>query len=103
MSDGTGNNGGGLTGGTDEIFAFVGNGIPIPLEELDGGICGTRVRTDGGCGRGLSGPLPAACLGAGAAKAREMREARARNLDINSGNERGQIFKVQSGMEKSWR
>ena len=32
--------------------------------------------------KGSSGPLPLACLGDGAANARVIREARARNLDI---------------------
>ena len=37
--------------------------------------------------RRYSGPLPAACLGAGTAKAREIREVRARNLNIIKDNE----------------
>lgn len=43
MSDGRGNGDGdrisGLTGGTDEVSALVGNRVPIPLEELDDYLC----------------------------------------------------------------
>ena len=45
---------GGLTCGTDEGLTFVGNGIPIPLEELDNDVCRRKmVRKDGGCGEAL--------------------------------------------------
>lgn len=28
-----------LTGGTNEVFTFVGNRVPIPLEELNDDLC----------------------------------------------------------------
>ena len=47
MRDGTGNDSGdrgvcGLTGGTNEISTFVGNRVPIPLEELNDDLCQGR-------------------------------------------------------------
>jgi len=41
VRDGTGNDSGvcGLTSGTNEISAFVGNRVPIPLEELNDDLC----------------------------------------------------------------
>jgi hypothetical protein len=37
--DKNGNGVGRLTGGTNEVFTFLGNRFPIPLEELNDDLC----------------------------------------------------------------
>ena len=45
-NDGNGDEVGGLTGGANEVLAFVGNRVPVPLEELNDDLCCQKERED---------------------------------------------------------
>jgi len=66
-----------LTSWTDEVFALVGNGVPVPLEELDDDLWEGECESDHtalGCCWDV--PFPEFCLGDGAAAARASRNER---------------------------